>query len=235
MWNAELRTGRSLFPFRIPNSTFRISEEDMSLDTLANIKTRLGISGSGDDTLLTKLQESAEACIRNWCERDFDGGTFTEYFAGGSSFLHLRNWPVSSVTSVNVDPAREFGSDTVIDDDRYVVHAEHGVIQAIDGPFVPLIQRGLAGSEIESWTRGPRMVQVVYAVSTGAVPDDVKEALARLVGCWYRRVKTDSGRNFLNVMQQKFGDTFVIYGRDDDSAMPDSVRSLLSTHRGPRL
>jgi len=101
--------------------------------------------------------------------------------------------------------------------------------------LLPPVRRGLTGSEIVSWTRGPRMVQVVYTVATEAVPADVQEALARLVGCWYRRVKTESGSNFLNVMQQKFGDTFVIYGRTDDGAMPESARMLLASHRGPRL
>ena len=56
----------------------------MSLDTLANVKARLGITSSADDTLLGLLQDSADQAVANYCNRDFAGGTFTEYHSGGS-------------------------------------------------------------------------------------------------------------------------------------------------------
>jgi hypothetical protein len=56
----------------------------MALDTLANVKARLGITTSADDTLIGLLQDSADAAIANFCNRDFAGGTFTEYHPGGS-------------------------------------------------------------------------------------------------------------------------------------------------------
>ena len=84
------------------------------------------------------------------------------------------------------------------------------------------------------WTRGPRVVQVVYATATGAVPNDVKEAYARLVGHWYRKLKTDVASNFQNVAQQKYGDTFVIFGGDSVGAgMPRDVTDLLAPYRVP--
>ena len=61
----------------------------MSLDTLANVKARLGIATSADDTLIGLLQDSADAWIGNYCGRDFIGGTYTEYFAGNTEFLPL--------------------------------------------------------------------------------------------------------------------------------------------------
>jgi len=75
----------------------------MALDTLANVKSRLGITTSADDTLLGLLQDSADQAVANFCSRDFVGGTFTEYHPGGSEFVHLRNFPVDGVTSVKVD------------------------------------------------------------------------------------------------------------------------------------
>src|SRR5438034_9114626 len=109
----------------------------MSLDTLANVKTRLGITTSADDALLTLLMNTADAWIGNYCGRDFGGGTYTEYHAGGSEFVHLKNFPVQSVTSVKVDPGYAFGSSTVVSSSAYVVHLERGVIQSLVGPFVP--------------------------------------------------------------------------------------------------
>lgn len=206
----------------------------MSLDTLANVKTRLGISSSADDTLLGLLQDSADAFITNWCERDFEGGSFTEYHPGGSEFVHLRNYPVASVTSVKVDPNYVFGSDTVVSSTSYVVHIDWGVIQSLCGPLLPRWPLGLVNTDVRSWTRGPRVVQVIYTTATGSVPNDVKEAYARLIGCWYRRVKTESSLSFIDVKAQNFGDMSVTY-TDAPASVPAEVIALLAAYRMPRI
>jgi hypothetical protein len=206
----------------------------MSLDTLSNVKARLGITTSADDTLIGLLQDSADEAVANFCNRDFAGGTFTEHHSGGSEFVHLRNFPVESVTSVKVDSNRVFGSDTLISASSYVVHSDRGVIQSLSGPFLPRGRNGLVNTEVRIWTRGPRVVQVVYATATGAVPNDVKEAYARLVGHWYRKVKSEFAANFQNIAQQKYGDTFVIFGNDGSTAgLPDEVMELLAPYRVP--
>lgn len=208
----------------------------MALDTLSNVKTRLGITSSADDSLIGLLQDSADKTIENYCDRDFAGGTYTEYHPGGSEFVHVRNYPITSVTSLKVDVNRVFGSDTVISTTDYVVHLERGVIQSVAGPFLPRAKSGLINSDVFYWTRGPRVVQVVYATATSAVPNDVKEAYARLIGHWYRRVKTEVASNFQNVQQQKYGETFVIFGGEDaTSGLPKDVVELLSPYRNPQL
>lgn len=206
----------------------------MSLDSLANVKTRLGITSSADDDLLELLQDSADRFIANWCERDFEGGTFTEYHPGGSEFVHLRNFPVASITSVKVDPSYTFGSDTEVASSSYVVHIDWGVIQSLAGPFLQRLHTGLVNSEIRSWTRGPRVVKVVYTTATSAVPNDVKEAYARIIGSWYRRVKTESAAAFINVTQQNFGDMSVSYAGTPEG-LPEEVVELLAPYRAPRI
>src|SRR4029079_18101608 len=119
----------------------------MSLDTLANVKARLGITTAADDTLLGLLQEAADAAVANFCNRDFAGGTFTEYFPGGAEFVHLRNLPVDRVTSVKIDPAYLFGPDTGLPASGYVVHADRGVIQSVGGPFLPTGRAGLVNAD----------------------------------------------------------------------------------------
>ena len=207
----------------------------MSLDTLANVKTRLGVSTSADDSLLSLLQDSADAFIASWCDRDFIGGTYTEYHPGGAEFIYLRNFPVNSVTSVKVDPLYGFGAETLIPSTAYVVHPDWGVVQSVFGPLLPHARLGLVNAEVSFWTRGPRIVQVIYATLTGQVPSDVKEAYARLIGCWYRRTKTEASANFINVTHQKFGDSTVAYANDAVDALPDDVRELLSPYRAPRI
>src|SRR5262245_12735374 len=206
----------------------------MSLDTIANVKARLGITTSADDTLIGLLQDSADQAVANYCNRDFAGGTFTEYHPGGSEVVHLRNFPVDPVTSVKVDSAHTFGAETLVSASDYVVHTDRGVIQSLTGPFLPRSRPGLVNAEVRTWTRGPRVVQVIYSTATGQVPADVKEAYARLVGHWYRKVKTDAASNFQNVQQQKYGDTFVIFGGEESgSGLPQEVAELLSPYRVP--
>ena len=67
------------------------------LDTLANVKTALMVSGSTDDALLNRLMDGADAFVWQHTGRDFAGGTFTETHPAGSEVLFLRNFPVTSL------------------------------------------------------------------------------------------------------------------------------------------
>jgi Phage gp6-like head-tail connector protein len=210
----------------------------MSLDTLANVKTRLGITTSADDALLTLLMNSADQWVSNYCGRDFGGGTYTEYHPGGSEFVHLKNFPVQSVTTVNVDPGYAFGSSTVVSPSAYVVHPERGVIQSLVGPFAPHLDRqGLVNSHVYNWTKGPRVVQVVYVVASAAVADDILEAYALLVGHWYRQVKTQVSLGFINVSQQGAGELLATYRAEQIAGLPlpPDIKVLLAPYRVPSL
>ena len=47
-------------------------------------------------------------------------------------------------------------------------------------------------------------------------------------------MKTEVGSNFQNVAQQKYGDTFVIFGSDGIKVgIPDEVMQLLAPYRVP--
>jgi hypothetical protein len=210
----------------------------MSIDTRDNVKTRLGITSPSDDSLLDLLRNSADEWIVNHCNRNFGGGTYTEYHPGGSEFVLLRNYPVQSITSLKVDPGYSFGSETVWPTTSYIVHLDRGVIQSLVGPFPPMeLRTGLVNQHVASWPRGPRVVQVVYVVATAAVASDILEAYAQLVGHWYRRVKTQAGANFQNVTQQKFGDAWTGYSINQISGLPipDDVLRLLAPHRVPNI
>jgi hypothetical protein len=209
----------------------------MSLDTLANVKARLGITTSADDALLTLLMNSADKWVANWCGRDFGGGTYTEYHPGGSEFVHLKNFPVQSVTSVNVDPGYVFAAGTIVSSSAYAVHLERGVVQSLAGPFYPAAERlGLVNQHVAHWTRGPRVVQVVYVVASG-VSDDILEAYALLIGHWYRQVKTQAGLGFINVCEQRAGDLRAVYRIEQIAGLPlpADVKGLLAAHRVPSL
>jgi uncharacterized phiE125 gp8 family phage protein len=208
----------------------------MSLDTLANVKLRLGVTTTDDDSLLSALIDSADQYVAEYCGRDFVGGTFTEYHTGETPVVFLRNYPVQSVTSVKVDPSYGFGAETVRPATAYVVHPDRGVIQSLTGPFLP-VWAGLPVLQNPAWLQAPRVVQVVYATATGSVPADVREAYALLIGHWYRHVKTQVASGFQNVYRQSAGGTTVIFARDQiaGGALPPDLPRLLGPYRTPLI
>jgi hypothetical protein len=191
----------------------------MSLDTLSNVKSRQGIATSADDALLDLLRDSADAFIAEFCGRDFEAGTFTEYHQGEVNVVPLRNYPVSSVTSVNADRLGVFGSTTLVPATDYIVDSTRGLIYKRRGLF---IIGGMA----------PRAVQVVY-VTSAAVPNDVKEAYAELVGHWYRHAKTQIAAQHQNITVQKIGATTAIFAKDQIAglSLPPDVTRLLTPYR----
>lgn len=201
----------------------------MALDTLANVKVRLGITTSADDTLLDMLRDTADAYIANHCGRDFAGGSFTEYHAGDVVGLRLRNYPIVTITSVKVDTTGNFGSETLLTATQYTVVPESGLIFSKTGPFVALAP-WINVPDFQA--RAPRSVQVVYSTST-TVPADVKQAYADLVGHWYRHVKTMVAAEYQNVTQQTFGDATAIFSKDQINGLPlpPDVERLLAAYR----
>lgn len=196
------------------------------LDTLANVKTALLISGSTDDALLNRLMDAADGFIAEFTSRDFAGGTFTETLPAGRSLAFLKNWPVTSVTSVKVDSARAFGSDTAWTADRYVVHAARGVIESVCGPFLwPRSRR-------DDW---PGCLQVVYATATSAVPPAVKQAFSDLIGHWYRFAKTAADQDY-QMMTSRIdaaGQKDWPWSLATGEPLPPTVLQLLAAYRVP--
>lgn len=167
----------------------------MALMALEDVKLHLGVTGSGDDDLLEQLQAAADGFIADHCGREFEGGSFDERFAGGDRLLVLRNYPVTSLTSLKVDTTRQFGAGTERDATTFVVHPDRGVVENLDGPFVGGAAKG----------GYPRAVAVAYATATDAVPAGVARASAELIGFWYRQTKTHAECGQANVLEESDG------------------------------
>jgi len=197
------------------------------IDTLANVKTSLLISGSSDDAILNRLLDAADGFIAEFTARDFTGGTFTETHTAGRSLVFLRNYPVTSVTSLKVDSSRQFGSETVRSTDTFVVHADRGVIESVCGPF--LTPRD---GHRDDW---PAALQVVYDTATSAVPVAVKQAFCELIGHWYRFAKTSADQEYqmlvtrVDVNGEKDWPWSIAAGEP----LPQIVLQLLAPYRVP--
>lgn len=200
----------------------------MALDSLSNVKLSLGISGSADDGLLTQLQAAAEAFITAHCGRSFTGGSFVELHAGGRRLLVLQNYPVASLTTVEVDPTRQFGSGTALDASAFVLHADRGVIECLAGAFVP----GGTGRA----DAFPGTVRVTYTTAN-AVPAAVTRAYAELIGHWYRQIQSHIALGQTDPLSQFENGILIEYpkGLSEGFALPAGMRELLQPYRSQPL
>jgi hypothetical protein len=72
-----------------------VAANSRSLCTLANVKTQLGISGSGEDARITALIVAASMQIRRWLGREPWLQTYLEKRPGqGGTNLCLKHWPI---------------------------------------------------------------------------------------------------------------------------------------------
>lgn len=80
---------------------------DYALASVSNVKTRLTISNSNFDTLLTLMVNRATDVIENYCERRFKETVYSnERHDGGNGrykTIALNNFPVSAVSAVQYD------------------------------------------------------------------------------------------------------------------------------------
>jgi hypothetical protein len=203
----------------------------MPVDTLTNVKTALGVTGTGDDTLLTQLQAVADSFVETFCGRSFAAGPFTEYHPGGSRVVFLTNYPVAAVSSVRVDPDHDFAAETEMPADDYVVHPTRGVVEHRHGPFVPMVFEWAVRTD-----QFPEAVRVTYTAA-GVVPATVSRAYSELVGHWYRQAKTHAAVGQLNVSEvpDTAGPTVYPWGQSYGYKIPPGVKELLAPFRVPSL
>lgn len=94
----------------------------MALATVANLKLLLGITGSGQDSLLTLVLNAAESSVRTWLQRGKARGAFVSWPESGSDTMYLDGSgtaelvlpfrPVTTLTSVYLDVGGQYGTAT---------------------------------------------------------------------------------------------------------------------------
>jgi uncharacterized phiE125 gp8 family phage protein len=198
----------------------------MPLDTLENVKLALQVTGEDDDTLLEALQTAADSFIETYCSRSFLGGSFSEDHPGGSRYVFLKNFPLDAVASVNVDANRTFTGATVLDSTQYVIHADRGVIESLNGPF-------LGDRNGNSF---PAAIRVSYSTPEDTVPGALKRAYADLIGHWFRQAKTYTATEQQNLLQKTDGTEVTEYpwSQSGGYRLPQSVKQVLDLYRMPQ-
>lgn len=216
----------------------------MAILSVSDVKTYLGISGSGEDSFLTVALASAEAAIKSYTRRCIEQTTYTEYHHGnGLRVLYLRNTPVQSITSVSVDSvgyfgqgdSTPFGSDTLLTAGTdYALAIEgsqsaptyslSGALHRVGGVWPSsLQQRGLVN--VHETPAGN--VKVVCVAGWATVPADIKQAIYQYVA--QIRVGRDTG----GAMQSESFDyySYTRVNPDAEARALGSLKSLLAPYR----
>jgi hypothetical protein len=84
----------------------------MSIITLNEVKSHLGIDGSDQDLILQRIVSGVEQGVKRWTRRKIDRYEGEIEYHSGNGFmrkLYLRNRPVVNVSSVHIDPIGYFG------------------------------------------------------------------------------------------------------------------------------
>lgn len=177
----------------------------MALITTAEVKTRLGLSGTAYDARIGVAIASAEAYVRRYCGRDmatgFETGTWTQYVSGnGLGTVRLQEWPVASITSVKVRTSASTFGDALGSDEYYVDPNtdNRGDLHRTGADSHGWDEYPWASGV---WPEGRSNIEVVYVGGYATIPADLKEACHVLVDGWMSSV----GRDVVNDAQGNLG------------------------------
>lgn len=204
-----------------------------ALTTVARAKTFLGISGSGDDTLIERLVDAVTDFIEGFCDRRFLKTVYSNevYDGNGSNKMLLKQYPVVSGETFVLERRDAFNNRnawSAISSQAYFVKEDRGIIEYVGGYI----------SEGGVFIRAPQHYRVSYTAgyafdnaTPGATLEsvgigDLEYAVWKLIGKAYNNRKLSS-----NVQTEKLGD-YSITLRKEAMADPE-INSILMKYRRP--
>ena len=185
----------------------------VALVTLAELKEFLKVSTTTDDVLFNVLINSASRLANSYTGRQLLSKSHTHYYDGsGSSELIVAEYPIVSVTTLNDDTNRDFGSGDNISSANYMLDKEAGIIR-------------LWNAEA-SFVKGDGTVKLVFSAgyAVADVPADLKLAVMRLCAIMYE--KALNRRH--DVVSESVGDRTTTFTSAD---IPGDVRTMLAPYK----
>lgn len=182
----------------------------MALATLAQAKEFLGITGTDQDALITRLLDAATQYLETQTGRTLAQTTLTEYYDGDGDRTLFVASPPASFENYGVDTYLKI-DDVQIDEDAFVVHSGEGRIVLDSAVF----------------SRGDKNVEVKYKGGFATVPADLVQATIELAGAMLKR-----GRS-AGVKSESIGDYSVTYS-DVNAAgggLSPTIDSVVSHYR----
>jgi hypothetical protein len=124
--------------------------------SLADMKAYLGIESTDtdNDDVIEDMINACGTMFDNEVNRKLEAQTYTIYMDGtGTQSIFVPSYPIISITSVNIDSDRVFGSDTLVNSGDYVFYPDTGEICFFKADY-PVRHT--------SFSRGRQNVKVVY-------------------------------------------------------------------------
>ncbi|KAA0597211.1 putative phiE125 gp8 family phage protein [Azospirillum lipoferum] len=179
---------------------------------LAMVKSHLGIVGTDDDAIIGALIARASAAITSYIGAPILAGTYRETLetGGGQAVIALSRYPVTTVTSVEVDGS-ELPSGFRLD-------ADAGLLLRTD-----------SAGRSRPWECGA-VVEVSYSAGYATCPPDIEQAVLELVSAAWSQRGRDPGLKSIGIGSINLG----YFGAD---ALPGiaSVAPLLDRYRVPAV
>jgi hypothetical protein len=162
----------------------------MPLATVANYKAWAGINGTGSDAAITLMLAQAEASVRRYAGRDmtngFESANRTETYNGdGSAVLQLREWPITTLTTV--EERDRAGTWTTLDADEYRVDTRTGQLYRLGATWGRIVSDFVGGGNNPSfgvspaWSADPASVRVTYTGGYTTIPADIVAVVYMLI------------------------------------------------------
>jgi len=178
------------------------------LASLTDLKARLKITGTDQDSFLTTLLTNASEMLKSWIGREIEAADYDEYYDGGKGYIILKHWPVNSLTALKEVWAS--GEETDVDSTDYVLYSESGLIVLRSGSFVDRLQG----------------VHVQYNAGWSTVPEEIQEATLQLASMLYKLADQGEGRLGKNSISVPSGGTLSYVHQ-----LPEATLSSIQRYR----
>ena len=206
VWEVLRTNSGFVYPIVDPSGFLIRNSSGGAFPTLTNLAELYAYTGEtsttdADAKAYLGLLTAAEAAVRRICGRQFTRNTYTEYLDGsGTQAIMLRETPVVSITSVNLDTAgfygqgtnSPFGSSTaLVAGDDYFLRIDDPTGVSNSGLLYRTNKNWTAALNYVSQMQVPRItpmggpylgcVKVVYVGGYDLVPADLKQAIFQIV------------------------------------------------------
>ena len=192
----------------------------MAILTLAEYKVWAGITGTGDDSRLQKLIDYAHVAMRRYCGRSltdgFESATRTEIHDVDASQLTLKEWPITSITSIT-PILGDNTAGTALDSTTYHVDTATGVVSFNGyGNGRTFLDDDTGVESISDWSWQPNFGCCTVVYVNAAPADDIEMALCRMVDMM--NVRLPAG-----IISQSLGQSSVTFATAEQAAAEQAL------------
>ncbi len=218
----------------------------MALTSRDNVKLLLSIAtaDTSKDALLDLLIAEADVIIENYLDRRIEQATYTEFYGGsGDERLFLKNYPVTSITSIHLDNGGYFGdgpdsfaADTLLTEGSdYVLNKDDASATAVSRSGEVFRINGIwdrqrtrkRGQLCSAPSSGMGNIKVVYVGGYLVVPKDLEHCANRVVVSIYNSRKLSSV-----IASESFEDySYNLAGTEEAARALDSSHSVLAHYK----